>query len=732
MGNMGEPSDQERILELEEELRDARARLQGAESTLQALREDRVDALVVSGPHGEEVRNILSMGALGYSMFNQVSQPVFILDESNVILRANPPAHALCDANPELRRFSDALPLRPANAEEGSADLVLQEPLAAKGESVEALDVVLSRPNGETLYFLLDVSPVSSVSDGFYGGIVTMMDMTTRKRNEIRIAVGNEQFRYQFKLTQSITDNVSEALILIDREQRITFVNPSASRMLGLPEEQLAGRALSDVVHLQREGEPRGDEAGAFDLLTPAQGAQNFRAIIIADGGARTPVHCSFSPVMDGRDVGGSVLVMSDISEQVKAAEALRESEEKQRKSQTMEAVGRLAGGIAHDFNNLLQVILGFVDLSMSMVDEKELISANLMEIQKAGEKAAALTSQLLAYSRQQRLTTRVVSLSDVVADIDQMIRALVGESVRVDIDMDDEDIRVDIDREQLQQVIINLVLNANDAMPEGGVLAIGIHRKILDAKDLSGVVGSAGRDGDHGLGAGEYGVIEVRDTGIGMSERVMERLFEPFFTTKEVGRGSGLGLPTAYGIVRQMGGGFQVTSTENQGSVFRVVLPLSREGRVVASSPARHGAPTSSRGSETILLVEDEATIRALLVQVLSDKGYRVLEARNGAEALRLMSSYEGPLDLLVTDVMMEKMGGRELSEKLVKARPRLRTLFISGYSEEKLFRAGKKRQSSAFIAKPFRSEDLLRAIRSLLDAGNAGSSLGGAHQGR
>jgi PAS domain S-box-containing protein len=721
---MAAVSDRERIAQREEELESTRLKLHEAESTLTAIREDRVDALVISGPRGEEIRTILSMGTLGDSMFNQVSQPVFILDEANLILRANPPAHHLCGSDPELRYFSDALPLRPVSVGGGAAEILFQKDLAPEG-IVEALDVVYSRPDGETRYFLLDMSHVSSDADRFRGRIVTMMDTTTRKRNEIRIAVSNEQLRYQFRLTQSVTDNAAEALILMDVDHRIAFVNPSASRMLGLREEQIAGRVLSDVVHLQCERRPQADGPRLLDLLAPGQAARKFRATLIASDDDHIPVHCSFSPVTEGDEIRGSVLVMSDISDQIKAEQALRESVEKQRQSQKMEAIGRLAGGIAHDFNNLLQVVLGFADLSMQIAHGDEDLSDNLMAIQKAGERAMTLTAQLLAYSRKQRLATRVCSLKEVVADIEHMIRALVGESVSVDLDMRGEDLQATIDREQLQQVIINLVLNANDAMPDGGILSIRTHRMALEPKDLGGFTVGPARGSDEGLSPGEYGVIEVGDTGHGMNEQVKERLFEPFFTTKEVGRGSGLGLPTAYGIVRQMGGSIQVSSAEGQGSVFRVLLPLSHEKQAAVPGHRRHKPSTPVRGTETILLVEDEESIRALLVRVLSSAGYVVLEAANGVDALRLISTYEGPLDLLVTDVKMEKMGGRELSERLEELRPRLRTLFMSGYSEERINRAGASRQPPAFIAKPFRSEDLLRAVRSRLDEGNAGSSL-------
>jgi PAS domain S-box-containing protein len=551
------------------------------------------------------------------------------------------------------------------------------------------------------------------------------MDTTARKRNEIRLAVRNEQLRYQFQMTQSIADNAAEALILMDGEHRVVFVNPAAARMLGQREERIVGRALCDLVQFQREGESRpGATWSFFQELASINEPKKCRATIVTKNGARTPVHCSLSPVMEGREIGGSVLVMSDISEQIEAEQALRESLERQRQLQKLEAIGRLAGGIAHDFNNLLQAILGFVDLSTSLVDQAHPIRGYLAEIQKAGEKAATLTAQLLAYGRKQRLVTQVERLDDLVRGIEPLIRDIGGANVRVDVGLAGGDSCVDVDRHQLEQAILNLAMNANEAMPGGGVLSIRTGRKALGPQDFEALPEGLGREGDVGLVEGDYGVIEVGDTGYGMSESVRERVFEPFFTTKEIGRGSGLGLPTAYGIVRQLGGSIQVFRGVGRGSTFRILLPLIRGAEEAATSARSVPSRLPSKVSETILLVEDEVTIRELFAELLVSKGYDVLRASNGVEALELVSAYEGPLDLLVTDVMMDKMGGLELSERLGKTRPGLRTIFISGYSEEKVLPAGVSGRTSTFLAKPFRSDELLRAVRAMLDQGSTGAS--------
>jgi signal transduction histidine kinase len=380
--------------------------------------------------------------------------------------------------------------------------------------------------------------------------------------------------------------------------------------------------------------------------------------------------------------------------------------EEQLRQSQKMEAVGRLAGGIAHDFNNLLAVMLGYTTLTLSRADDPAAVTRNLEHIRTAAERAANLTRQLLTFSRKQVLQPRVVELGGVVSELNTMLERLIGEDVELVTDVGRAKGHVKADRGQLEQVIVNLAVNARDAMPRGGRLAIVIRDVVVDdalAREQAG------------LRPGRHVRIEVSDNGMGMEPETLSRLFEPFFSTKEKGKGTGLGLATVYGIVKQSDGHIAVESAPGRGTTFRIWLPEVEE-ETPAVAPAA-GGTAAPAGSETILLVEDEDAVRGLLHEVLAESGYKVLEASSGAEALRVSRAHGGPVDLLLADVVMPGMGGREVATVLTAERPGLRVLFASGYTAEAIARHGVLEPGTDLIHKPFTPDALLRRVRERLD---------------
>jgi CheY-like chemotaxis protein len=369
-----------------------------------------------------------------------------------------------------------------------------------------------------------------------------------------------------------------------------------------------------------------------------------------------------------------------------------------------MEAVGRLAGGVAHDFNNLLTVIKGNAELALADLDSKDAVREELEEVERAAERASSLTRQLLAFSRKQILKPRRLALNELVVELGRMLRRTVGEDIELKIVLDPTLGAVRADPGQIEQVLLNLVVNARDAMPRGG--ALRIETRNASPEELR----------HHGEAEeGAYVALIVADTGTGMPEDVRERVFEPFFTTKEQGKGTGLGLSTVYGSVKQSGGYVVVESVVGSGSTFAIYLPRVDTVDEMRTTGEMEAIP---RGSATVLLVEDEDAVRRLGSRVLLRSGYTVLTASCGDEALEVAAEHVGTIDLLMTDVVMPGMSGRELAERLVPLRPGMRLLYASGYTEDAIIRHGVSSQQTAFLEKPFTPHGLLRKVREVLDA--------------
>jgi PAS domain S-box-containing protein len=416
----------------------------------------------------------------------------------------------------------------------------------------------------------------------------------------------------------------------------------------------------------------------------------------------------------EGRPARLSIPV--DVTGRRRAEQALQESQEQLRRSQKMEALGRFAGGIAHDFNNLLTGILGYCDLALSDLSPGAPEREDFEAIRAAAQRAAALTAQILGFSRGRVVQAVPLDLDDVLADLEPMLARVIGEHIRLETHRASCLEPVLADPGQLEQVVLNLALNARDAMPDGGTLSILTRNERVEAHDPA----------HPGVPAGRWVVLELSDTGVGMDADTQARIFEPFFTTKERGQGTGLGLATVYGIVRQAGGAVRVRSTPGEGSAFTLYLPrtaAAREARRVEESPV----PAARGGGETILLVEDEDTVRAIARETLARWGYRVLLAADGAAALTLARQHPDPIDLLLTDVVMPGLHGRELAEALQRDRPTLRVLFMSGYTDDEVLHRGVSTEALAFIAKPFTPAALAARVRAVLDADPSAMGSGG-----
>ena len=405
--------------------------------------------------------------------------------------------------------------------------------------------------------------------------------------------------------------------------------------------------------------------------------------------------------------VRSAAQIVMSAAERLRAEDALREREEQLRQAQKMEAIGQLAGGVAHDFNNLLTVINVHTDMLLLQLDQRDPIRADIEEVARAAARAASLTRQLLAFSRKGVVQPQVLDLARVVEGVEPMLRRLIGEDVEFETRVNGSIDPVLADESEIEQVLINLVVNARDAMPQGGLLKVEVSNVMVDDELCAR---------HPSLHAGPSVMLRVSDSGMGMTSETMARAFEPFFTTKERGRGTGLGLATVYGIVKQANGVITVDSAPGSGTTFCVYLPVASDRNTQPRPSAERSAPTSQ--GETILLVEDEDSVRKLARRVLESQGYTVIEAINGEDALRLAADYGGVIDLLLSDVVMPEMGGRLVAERLVASRPEIEVLFMSGYTDDEILRRGLLERGQRMLQKPFTATALAHEVRSVLDA--------------
>jgi PAS domain S-box-containing protein len=516
-----------------------------------------------------------------------------------------------------------------------------------------------------------------------------------------------DELKKQQKFLREVIDADPSLIFVKDWDGRFILANKAVADLYQTTTEKLVGRTDADF-----NASPQQVEAFIrADRSVIETGQKQFiPEESVTD--ARTGDVCWFQTIktpLAARDDGALYVlgVSTDITKRKLAEESLMERDEQLRQSQKLEAVGQLAGGVAHDFNNLLTVIAGYGDLLIRQLHGNDSARRKVEEIKRAAERAAGLTRQLLAFSRRQVLQPKAIDLNALINDTGKMLRRLIGENIEFVTVLRNEAGLIFADPGQVEQVLVNLVVNARDAMPDGGKLVIQTASVELDESYTNMHVA---------VTPGQYVMLAVSDTGTGMDAETQARIFEPFFTTKEVGKGTGLGLSTVYGIIKQSGGNVWVYSESGKGTTFKIYFP-----RVAVETRAPRAVEVERaelpRGTETILLVEDEPVVRALSRTVLEDGGYIVLEASNGEEALRVCEQYAGPLHLVVTDVVMPKLGGRALVEKIAERFPDAYVLYMSGYTDEAIVHHGVLDSGTNFLEKPFTPDALLRKVREVLD---------------
>jgi two-component system, cell cycle sensor histidine kinase and response regulator CckA len=527
--------------------------------------------------------------------------------------------------------------------------------------------------------------------------IVSILDITDRYEAELALRDSEAKFR-------TIGMSAPDALVLINDEGLVEYWNPAAECMFGYSASEMQGTDVHSKVlpesfrsrfqrafHRFRES-GTGEAVGRVVELTAKR-----------KNGNEFPIEIAVNPIPIQGKYWASAIVR-DITDRKRAEEERNNLQEQLAQVSKMEAIGRLAGGIAHDFNNLLTTILGYSEMIQSRLDDGDPIRSEIEEIHKAGERAASLTQQLLAFSRKQVIKPKAIDLNATVKEARKMLERLIGENVQIVFDLAPNLGHIKADPHQIDQVLLNLAINGRDAMPRGGTLTIATANIELNSEDHPHLE----------ISSGSYVALSVADTGIGMNEEIKARMFEPFFSTKERGKGTGLGLPMVYGIAKQNGGAICVNSEPGLGAVFRIYLPRSEDRPETPSSPHRIASPA---GSETILLVEDNDMVRRLARRILKRLGYRVLEACNADDAIQIAAKYQAAIHMLLSDVIMPGITGVELYDRLRKTHPAMEVLFMSGYAESLIMRQDVLSTGAGFIQKPFNTEDLAFRVRQVLD---------------
>ncbi|HEX9872078.1 MAG TPA: ATP-binding protein, partial [Candidatus Tectomicrobia bacterium] len=511
--------------------------------------------------------------------------------------------------------------------------------------------------------------------------------------------------------------SIGDAVMTTDSRGYVTFMNPRAEALTGWRQAEGLGRHVAEVFQVHHETAPAFPESSFIRVLQQGVPVDlgDHNLILMAKDGAERPIDDSAAPLKDERgDMVGVVLVFRDITER-------RQLQEQLVQSQKMEAIGRLAGGVAHDFNNLLTVISVYAELLLSRRNRHDQLERYASEIKKAVDNATTLTSQLLTLGRKQMLQPRALDLNATIAKLENMFQQMIGQTINLVIVPGPALGYVHIDPAQIEQVIVNLVMNACEAMPQGGTLAI-------ETANIEWDEGQARRYPE--VQAGSYVLLTVRDTGRGMDATTRSRLFEPFFSTKSRGRGTGLGLSTVYGVISQSGGHIEVDSAPGRGTVLKIYLPQIEK----PATPQKPDASTVKlqQGSETVLLVEDEDEVRAAVCESLRMRGYIVLKARHGKEAVMICRRHAGPIHLLLTDVLMPQMIGPELVQRVSPLHPEMKVLYVSGYTGDALHQRNLMEPGTAFLQKPFTPDALARQVRAVLDTPLRPRTPRASHEGR
>jgi two-component system, cell cycle sensor histidine kinase and response regulator CckA len=610
-------------------------------------------------------------------LFNHVRDAVIMLDPTGVVGFWSRGASQIYGRQPVETLNTCYLQLIPPRCRAAQAKPIHQ---ALEGDESSA-QWQTTGPDGEPMWLEGDFRPVHDANGKRLGCAIILHDVTKWRAAEARYRL--------------LTENATDVIARLDPNGTIRFVSLAVQSLFGTAPESCQGRHLRDFL-------PEDDAPRMIEMLDRiAQGKITSAISHRWRSASGEYIWCESTM----RAVCNANASLAEIVMVTRSIEERRRLEAKVQNSQKLEAVGRLAGGVAHDFNNLLTVINGFSEMVLRGLanPDPSRLTAQVKEIRKAGERASALTRQLLAFGRQQTQTRTQVNLNDVVGEVRKLIGRVLGEDIVISTELASVLRPILADVGLIEQVLMNLVLNARDAMPEGGTLTLRTANAQFDAAP------------EEDVKPGEYVMLSVGDTGIGMDEKTRARIFEPFFTTKELGKGTGLGLASVYGIVKQTGGHIEVESELDLGTTFRIYLP---SGALAAQGFERHPGSVQLVGRETILVVEDDESVRHVTGAMLRALGYRVIEAATGLEALRQCRQHTGPIHVLLTDVVMPMMNGREVAERVQAMLPGIRTLYMSGYTDDSILRHGIVDNGIAFLSKPLSHESLGRKLRELLNS--------------
>jgi PAS domain S-box len=551
--------------------------------------------------------------------------------------------------------------------------------------------------SGKVSWFEKIKTPILDEKGKVIGTAGISRNITKRKQIEEELRKNERKYQSLYQEFLTLFDALPENMHLISPDLKLIWINHASAASLDKNRSELIGQYCYQARH--NRSEPC--------EICPAR--RCFRSKTIEFDEVTTPDGVIWdlqaAPIIDDRGEVKSVVELArNITEKKKTFQEMISLQEQLRQSQKMEAIGRLAGGVAHDFNNLLTVIQGNSELALCELANNDSLKLKLGDIKKATERAANLTRQLLAFSRRQVFNLKVINLNFILEDLGKMLRRIIGEEIELITSFADDLGRVKADPGEIEQVIINLAVNAKDAMPHGGTLTIATANVELDEQHVRRHLGTL---------PGSYVVISVTDTGVGIPKEIHEQIFDPFFTTKEKGKGTGLGLATVYGIVKQSGGDVHLDSEPEKGTTFKVYLP--RVDEPLEEAGKKKEAKVSPRGNETILVVEDDSSVRKIAVQVLTNQGYNVLVSESGGDALLICEQEKNPIDLVLTDVVMPKMSGPELIERLKKVRKDFIVLYMSGYTDKHILKGLDDELN--FIQKPFTIDVLAKKVRDALD---------------
>jgi two-component system cell cycle sensor histidine kinase/response regulator CckA len=578
-----------------------------------------------------------------------------------------------------------------APEERDKASDIFSEALTA---DISQHEFTMQRKDGSTFFAIIHAAPI--IQDKHPIGLRgIVIDITERKLAEEALRESENRYR-------TIFENTGTATLIMEEDTTISLVNTEFEKLTGYSKEEIEGKKswteLMDKGLLETS-----KEYHRLRRIDPDLAPRSYELQVIAKDGNIKSAIVTVSMIPGTKKSLASALDITVIKQAAKEKAAL---EEQLRQSQRMEAIGLLAGGVAHDFNNLLTVIKGYSQLSLHEMTDGNPLMGNIEEIKNAAERAADLTRHLLAFSRRQIMEMKVLDLNTILQNLEKMLRRLIGEDIELTFSLGDDLGRVKVDPGQIEQVIMNLAVNARDAMPKGGKLTIETANVELDEEYAHAHVA---------VKPGRYIMLSVSDTGVGMAPEVKERVFEPFFTTKEKGKGTGLGLSTAYGIVKQSKGNIWVYSEPGKGTTFKIYLPRVDEPlEELGENVEKEEFPL---GSETILIVEDDEGVRKLAVRILKKQGYKVLESSQGDDALQLCEEYKEPIHLMLTDVVMPVMNGHELTQRLILRHPETKVLYMSGYTDNAIVHHGMLKRGTNYLQKPFTLDGLIKKVREVLN---------------